>query len=80
MKNTRFMRNDTGIVGLATSALTVPGYAPIRQWVLVPMKRLPDGVIVLDSEHSAATRTLHYTGSRAQVAACLIDAGFTLVE
>lgn len=80
MKNTRFTRNDTGIMGLATSTLTLTGYAPIRQWVLVPMVQLPDGVIVLASDRQTATRPLHYAGSRAQVAECLIAAGFTRIE
>lgn len=80
MKNTRFARNDTGIMGLATSTLTLTGYAPTRQWILVPMMRLPDGGIVLDYDRRTATRPLHYAGSRAQVAECLIAAGFTRIE
>lgn len=80
MKNTRFTHEGTGIVGLATSTLTLTGYAPMRQWVLVPMQRLSDGSIVIDHDRRMAIRPLHYAGSRAEVAECLLAAGFTRIE
>jgi len=76
MKNTRFQTPDGSPRALATTCLTVTGYAPIRRWALVPMTELPSGEIVLLYGDACKIEPLPYAGSRAEVAACLLQAGY----
>lgn len=76
MKNTRFRTPDGSLRALATTCLTVTGYAPIRRWVLVPMTELPSGEIDLLYTDTCKIEPLPYAGSRAEVASCLLQAGY----
>lgn len=77
MKNTRFTHPQFGLHQLGKSSITLPGYAPISGWVLVPMLQV-GGFACPD--WSKPHRPLHYAGSRAEVARCLLSAGWELVE
>lgn len=78
MKNTRFMHPVHGPVALGTMAVAITGYQFMRGWVLLRMIELESGVWVLDWQNSHPIPT-HYAGTRAEVAACLIEAGCTRV-
>jgi hypothetical protein len=76
MKNTHFQAPTGAYYALATSALTVAGYAPMRRWVLVPLTRLDNGVLTLTDAGARRAEPLIYVGSRAEVAGCLLLDGF----
>lgn len=79
MKNTRFAHPVYGTVALGTMAVTITGYQPMRGWVLLRMTQLDSGLWTPDWQNSHPIPT-HYTGSRAEVAACLIAEGCARVE
>lgn len=74
MKNTRFTHPVYGPVALGTMAVTITGYQSMRGWVLMRMIELDSGVWTPDWQNSHPI-PMHYAGSRAEVAACLIEAG-----
>lgn len=76
MKNTHFTHPEFGPHQLGTSSITLTGYAPLRHWVLMPLHQ---GEGFTSPDWCKPPRTLHYAGSRKEVADCLLAAGWALM-